>query len=724
MSDFSKYFTYKTIFLFLITIATSPLFSQKIGVRIVTIDSMPIENVQIKDAIGGSLGFTNANGEFIFSEPQTNILQFQKLGYQSIQIENLNSFLTMVMRVKSISEVNIVGSKTGELRKQGTEVIDKCELGKLACCNLAESLENTNTVDVNYSDGITGGREIQMLALAGSYSSQTNEGVPYHRGILSKIGLELVPGPWIESIGIGKGIGSVTNGYDNISGTMNIEFQKPKKSKDWYLNGYISEIAKTDMNLIKGFQVAENLYTNILAHTSFSRMTMDNNHDGFTDMPVFLNLNLMNKWQYISESGFRIQGMVQGSSYESEAGQILHDDHHSHIGGDYLINQKHKSIQAQFKTGWELSHEKESSFAVLYKVNYARQLGNISLRPIDNNQFYASISPIFYSNLASENSKIKLGLQSLYNNEHERIGSLHFQKKEIVHGAFVEWTGKYDDVTAILGARGDYHNELGFFFSPRTTISFTPTEHHSLKFNAGFGFKTPTILTEAFGFLISNRTVTMPSQLEAEKAFNGGLSYRFTYNVFGIASTLDASYFITLFQNQLIMNLETPEELKIEYLKEKSRAQSFQIDNDMKLNKNWSLRLSYKNDQTLVVYDGQEKLLPLLKTDKFLANLYWVADKEKWRFSTTLLVNGRARIPNMSLASESFSPWYPIVHAQLNYVPNDRMDFYIGSENIFAYNQYDRIQSFENTSLKSFDAGMIWGPMDVRRMYIGGKLRF
>ena len=301
---------------------------------------------------------------------------------------------------------------------------------------------------------------------------------------------------------------------------------------------------------------------------------------------------------------------------------------------------------------------------------------------------------------------------------------MNFSKREIVNGGFAEWTGKKDAMTAILGVRGDYHNELGLFFSPRATFIFAPTEQHSFKFNGGFGFKTPTILTEAFGFLISNRKVQMPSNLQAERAFNGGVSYRFSYNLFGMASTLDASYFLTLFQNQLIMNLETPERLKIEYLQEKSRAQSFQIDHDLKINANWSLRLSYKNDQTLVVYDGQEKLLSLLKTDKFLANLYWVSTKEKWRFSTTLLVNGRARIPNMSLASENFSPWYPIVHAQINYVPNDRMDFYIGSENIFAYNQYDRIQSFENTNLKSFDAGMIWGPMDVRRMYIGGKVRF
>lgn len=713
---------HKFFLCFILAVAAISVRAQDKIIEVVNIENQPIEKVLIVDDQGTTIGQTNAQGIFVVDSHIHLPFKLKKIGYQDVVISTLSNRQTVEMKVKSLGEVSIVGTKTTELKKTGVEVIDKCELGKLACCNLAESLENTNTVDVNYSDGITGGREIQMLALAGSYSSQLNEGVPYHRGILSKIGLELVPGPWIESIGISKGIGSVINGYDNISGTMNIEFTKPKKSQDWFLNGYISEIAKTDLNLIKGFQLSEHLHTNVLAHTSFSRMTMDNNRDGFTDMPVFMNLNIMNKWQYLSESGFRFQAMLQATSHESQAGQVGHFVHNPF--GDYIINQNHKSFQAQFKTGWELDPFKESSVAVLYKFNYAAQTGNIDSRQIDNNQIYANISPTYYTNLSGENSKVKLGLQSVYNKEQERIGNLNFRKAEFIQGAFGEWTGKNEFATATIGLRGDYHNELGFFFSPRATISLSPTEHHTFKFNGGFGFKTPTILTEAFGFLVSNRNVIMPTNLQAEKAFNGGVRYRLTYHLFGMKSSLDASYFLTLFQNQLIMNLETPELLKIEYLKDKSRAQSFQIDNDLKINRNWSLRLSYKNDQTLVVYDGTEKLLPLLKTDKFLANLYWVSNKEKWRFSSTLLVNGPARIPNMSLASESFSPWYPIVHAQINYVPNDRMDFYIGSENIFAFNQYNRIQSFENTSLSTFDAGMIWGPMDVRRMYIGGKIRF
>ena len=99
-------------------------------------------------------------------------IRLKKIGYHEEVISKLLEFNKVVLRVKSLNEVNIFGNKTQELRKSGTEVIDLCELGKLACCNLAESLENTNTVDVNYSDGITGGREIQMLGLAGSYSAQ------------------------------------------------------------------------------------------------------------------------------------------------------------------------------------------------------------------------------------------------------------------------------------------------------------------------------------------------------------------------------------------------------------------------------------------------------------------------------------------------------------------------------------------------------------------------
>jgi hypothetical protein len=130
------------------------------------------------------------------------------------------------------------------------------------------------------------------------------EGLPYHRGLTQKLGLELVPGIWIENIGVNKGIGSVANGFENISGQINIDFKRPRTTEKLIVNGYISEVAKSDFNFITGLKLSERLATNFFGHTSFSRIKFDNNHDNFIDMPLFWNFNFMNKWHYIGKNGF------------------------------------------------------------------------------------------------------------------------------------------------------------------------------------------------------------------------------------------------------------------------------------------------------------------------------------------------------------------------------------------------------------------------------------
>jgi outer membrane receptor for ferrienterochelin and colicins len=711
-------------FLLLTVLFYSTISRAQIALEIVNEANESIDKVQLIDDKNKVIALSEADGHIHSDANPNQSYTLRKIGFKDQKISNLQPNQKLIFMSNSKKEVVITGKRNDTKKTTGIEVLDKCELGKLACCNLAESFENSNTVDVNYSDGITGGREIQMLGLAGTYSQQLIEGTPYHRGILSKIGLELVPGPWIESIGVNKGIGSVANGYENISGQINIEFLKPKRSLDWFMNGYVSEIGKSDFNLVKGIKLSDKIYTNFLAHTSFSKMTMDNNHDGFSDMPVFTNYNLMNKWQYFADNGFVLNVTLQGSRMENEAGQILSGDHASHSAHPYIIKQLTHSYHALVKTGWELDAVKESSLAVIYRLNYATQSGNLDSRPIDNQQIYASISPIYQSNLNSENQKIKLGLNLVYNKEDERIGGMTFNKNEQVAGAFSELNLKNEWVSTTIGLRVDYHNTLGVFVSPRASVTFNPTENHVLKLSSGAGFRTPTYLTEAMSYMVSNRQVHLPTELRAEKAINSGLSYKYTYKLFGASSTLEASYFLTLFQNQLILNIENPRELKLEYINENSRAQSFQIDNQIQLTQNWSLKLSYKNDQTIASFDTEQKNIPLLKNDKYLANLYWVSTKEKYSISTTLLINGSARLPKSTTNAESYSPTYPILHFQFNYVPTKKMDFYIGAENIFAYQQYDRIIQYDNTAHPDYDAGMIWGPMDVRRMYIGGKLSF
>ena len=115
------------------------------------------------------------------------------------------------------------------LKTANTTVLSGKELLKAACCNLAESFETNPSIDVNFSDALTGTKQIKMLGLTSPYLLITEENIPSVRGASQAYGLSFTPGTWVESIQITKGAGSVVNGYESISGQINTELLKPMK---------------------------------------------------------------------------------------------------------------------------------------------------------------------------------------------------------------------------------------------------------------------------------------------------------------------------------------------------------------------------------------------------------------------------------------------------------------------------------------------------------------
>ncbi|MDA0930374.1 MAG: TonB-dependent receptor, partial [Bacteroidetes bacterium] len=105
-------------------------------------------------------------------------------------------------------------------KPQFIENIGSGELRRAACCNLSESFETNATVDVGFTDAVTGAKTIQLLGLDGRYVSITSEQLPSLRGLASAYGISYIPGPWMESIQISKGSGSVVNGFESMAGQI------------------------------------------------------------------------------------------------------------------------------------------------------------------------------------------------------------------------------------------------------------------------------------------------------------------------------------------------------------------------------------------------------------------------------------------------------------------------------------------------------------------------
>ena len=117
-----------------------------------------------------------------------------------------------------------------------SELITASELRRAACCNLGESFTTNPSVDVNYNDAATGARQIRLLGLSGSYVQFLTENIPNFRGAASPYGLGYVAGPWMQSIQVSKGASSVKNGYESITGQINVEMKKPQADPQLSVN--------------------------------------------------------------------------------------------------------------------------------------------------------------------------------------------------------------------------------------------------------------------------------------------------------------------------------------------------------------------------------------------------------------------------------------------------------------------------------------------------------
>ena len=199
------------------------------------------------------------------------------------------------------------GNYISRFKDVRTEVISAAGLCKMACCNLAESFENSASVTVGFSDAVTGARQIRLLGLSGVYTQMLDENRPVMRGLSAPFGLSYVPGQWLNSIQIANGSGSVINGVESMTGQINMEHRKPTDEKPLFLNAALMSDSKVDFNVASSLQLNEDWSTVILGHVSGNYDTHDMNGDSFIDDPKMLQLNFANRWLYYAPSGLQIR---------------------------------------------------------------------------------------------------------------------------------------------------------------------------------------------------------------------------------------------------------------------------------------------------------------------------------------------------------------------------------------------------------------------------------
>ncbi len=611
-----------------------------------------------------------------------------------------------------------------------SDKIGSAELLRAACCNLSESFETTPSVDVAYTDAVTGYKQIQMLGLTGPYTLITRENIPDTRGLAAITGLTYTPGTWIEGMQLSKGTGSVVNGYESVAGQINVEWRKPfeEKAEKWNLNLYQNTQGRTEANLIRNVRINKSLSTNVFLHAKSQWLKTDQNHDGFLDQPLDKQIIAANRWFWFGPRGWEIQAGAKAIAVENIGGQWdFEKGEPQATGHPWGFQLNTHRYEGWAKIGHVFHHPAKSMGLQLSYIHH-QQDAEYGARRYEGlqNSVYANL--IFQSFFGTTNHVIKTGASLLLDHYDESFAGARYSRSENVPGVFAEYAWNTKKFNLVAGLRGDYNSLFGGFVTPRLHLRYAPLDRTVLRASVGRAQRTANIFAENMGFMASNRNFVIGSGdlqqkaygLDPEVAWNFGLSLTQKFRLDYRDGALSVDYYYTNFQNQIVVDFERPEAVKFYNLSGRSYASSLQFQADYELVHKLDLRLAYRWYHVSTTYDGVLKERPLVAAHRAFANIGY-ATRNKWKLDYTVQWMGSKRIPATyhSLGNESTSPSFVVMNLQVTKSFDERFDWYLGAENLTNYMMHEPVIGAQHPYETGFDASLIWGPVMGRNVYTG-----
>lgn len=688
---------------------------------------------------------TDSLGYFEITHNGTdNRLIISYTGYKSdtITVTNINELKIVMASNSQLRGVTVTNSFRSSyistVSPIRTEVMTSRELLKAACCNLSESFETNPSVDVSYNDAVTGSKQIQLLGLSGNYTQLTVENLPGPRGLATPLGLNSIAGPWIESIQLTKGVGSVANGFESIAGQINVELKKPENSEKLLANIYVNEFGKTDLNVNTAIKISKKWSGSLLLHDNFlNNKNIDFNKDGFRDLPTGNQFSLVNRYKFDNSKGMMVQLGFKLMTDRKTGGQTEFDattdkGTNNHYGLSintnryegfakigYVFPQKvYKSIGLQLAG---ISHTQDSYFGLTNY--YAKQ-----------QSFYSNL--IYQSIIGTTIHKFRTGVSFQYDQYNEDFKNNNYKRTEIVPGAFFEYTYTPNEkFSAVGGIRIDNNNLYNTFITPRLNIRYEPIKGSVFRGSIGRGQRTANIFAENTSVFVSARQVNIITTntggaygLNPEIAWNKGISFDQKFRLFQRNASLNIDFYRNDFIDQVIVDVENARQVQFYNLAGKSYSNSFQTELTINPVNKLDIRLAYRYFDVKTTYSNQLQERPFISGHRaFISADYAV---NNWKFDYTITYNGKKRIPSTTnnpppFKLANYSPDFVLMSAQISKTVGKKnpMDFYIGAENITNFFQQNVIVSAEQPFSPYFDASMVWGPINGRMLYAGWRLK-
>jgi outer membrane receptor for ferrienterochelin and colicin len=717
-------------------------FSQTVKGRVVNDSKVPLQGATVSWLNIQKAVTTNEAGEFSINMP-ANIIQTLLVSYVGYKTDTIHvngaSFLEISLkRNNSMNDVVIHGSRQAQYIASSpikTEVISSLELKKAACCDLAGCFETQSTVLPQTTNIITNSKELRILGLSGIYNQVLVDGFPQIYGLSYTYGISSIPGPLVENIWVAKGANSVLQGFESISGQINVITKEPAKADKLLLNGYLNSFGEKQFNVLHAFKKKK--WSNLTAlHVVQPSSRVDNDDDTFLDLPLLTRYMISNRLQKGDEAewGWSTQISVRYLSERRVGGQ-RDFDFNNDKGSAYIYGQAVQINQPEvwLKTAYRMNDEHRFAFYTSGFHHDQKSFFGITNYNAKQSNAYANLQ---YEYSYKDNSSLKAGFSYRHVRLNERISFLNnslgrsysgaYSKKEDIPGAFAETTLNLFDnkITWIAGIRADNHNDFGWQITPRTLIKYSVTDNLTLRGSLGKGWRTANIFSENIGLLASSRDIILIGTLLPEKATNLGLNATQKFKGKSFDGYLSLDFYRTNFKNQLFPDYDvSPTKAFIQNFNGKSVSNGFQAEVSATVHSKFSGKIGYVYLDVYQDRSGIKNTLPFNPRHRFNGSASFMPLNKKWHLDANIHWFGKQRLPDTKnnpviyQMPEHSNP-YTTLNSQFTYTVK-MVELYVGAENLFNFRQNKPIMGWRDPFGEYFDTQFVWGPTRGREAYVG-----
>lgn len=688
-------------------------------------------------------------------------LEITYVGYETQIVEILPSenFLKLIVSENATIDDVVVESRersnfSSTLTTLNVENISADELRRAACCNLSESFENNATVNVSFSDAITGAKEIEMLGLKGTYTRMLVENRPSFNRLGRVYGLEYIPGTFIQSIQISKGASSVMRGAQGITGIINTELIKPHKAPLLFINLFGNYVGRLELNTQFNYRLSQEWSTGLLLHGNYYNNEIDYNKDSFLDIPQKKQLNGISRWMYNSDV-LHFELNVQGIWDDRNGGQsqklftALFDSSSTQL---YQVNNQIRRIGAFGKLGYFGFNEPSQSIAVIFDANLHEHNAVFGNRNYDGLQKRIYANMIFQSKLIHKDHFLSTGIVYDLIDFEESFYDINNDRTEHNAGIYAEYDFSKtlneeieNSFTLILGIRGDlFHTNTytKIYPCPRVNFKYNFNPETVIRVSAGRGIRIPNTLIENFRYMPSSRSFNITENILPEDAWNYGLNFVWNFRISPkLEGNLSLDFYRTDFNNQLVADLDSDVQnsnILFYNLNGRSFANSFLISYTQDIVKGLEMRLAYKFNDVRMTFGNELNQVPFMPNHRALVHLNYTTANKEWAFNVTCNLIGPQRLPdiddkgNTNLPDyryDNYSPTFVTLNAHISKMFNGGWEIYLGGENLTNYTQEGPILGYQDPFASSgnqpdFDAASIYAPVFGAQVYAGIKYTF